>query len=419
MIRRLTRLLRLWPPFWAWMLAFAVACGGSGDGALREGDVAPAPTATAPPATRYASPGQQRTVAPLDRLPTRTPAGFVAGAGLPGATVTVRERPFRAGGTPAAPGVTPSGLRPATPTVAPPAVHDPEHTPGPPAYVVPDEVWAAGWAVSALSCFEDFFSRVEGYDGVEVFGPEVLNRLSAEMLAVRGDCVAEGWSPVFVLGPVDVCRRLSTVGGEGIRRGITPLGSHLTELVGRYRQLGPTGMGGLEVPTRRFLIHLEKLPYSDGSGCWYGGPIHEFLYFSGETSEGEYRHSISAWSFPRCEAALRGVLRHMRDSGVGLDFEAVLNARQLVVEEYGELCGLQWVIMPSAGPAAGCRWPGATGYLEDGGFLVNWLARDSRGNPLTDARGGSPCWLLRQDGVWEYSDPVEVPGIDYATGRAP
>lgn len=407
--------------FWLAALAgtLALACGGAGG---PDGVVAPEPSATPFGAgvavARYIGPEQQRTVTPLGNLPTRTPVGFNAGGLLPGATVTARDRLF-GGGTPAAAGVAATPAVFPTATSLPPEVHDPEHTPGPPAYEVSDEVWEEGWSVETLSCFEDFFSRVTAYDGAERFGPEVLNRLSAEMLAARADCVLSGWSPSFVLGPVDVCRGLTSVGGVGAQWGITPWDDHMMRVVGRHRYVGPTEMGGARTSTRRFLMHLDRLPYSDGSGCWYGGPWHEFFYFSGETADGEYRHSVSAWRFPRCEAALRGVLPDMRESGMTLDLEAVLNARQLVAEEYGALCGRRWVITPAAGPAAGCRWNGPTGRTENGDFLVNWLAEDERGNPLTDARGGSPCWLLRADGTWEFSDPVAFSGIDYATGRAP
>ena len=107
----------------------------------------------------------------------------------------------------------------------------------------------------------------------------------------------------------------------------------------------------------------------------------------------------------------------MEERGLDPDFEAVLTARSLVSEEYGPLCGFRWMIRPSAVHTEGCIWEGDTGRTEDGGFLVNWMLEDQRGDPLTDARGGSPCWLLRPDGVWEFSDPVEFPGIDYATGR--
>ena len=405
LIVRAQRLIAPFLPCAILAMLLVAACGG--DAPPPGGTPTASPDPAIPEATRFYQPSQQRTVTPLVGLPTRTPVGMARPAGLPGAADTAPRR-IAAGATPAAA---------PTATPRPPRVLDPEHTPGPPAYAVPDEIVDRVWVLEPASCFEDFFNRAAGYDGPEAFGPEALQALSDDMLASREDCVMEGWSPQFAVGPVPPCDQARTIGGRYSHNGY-PLPMVFKVRKGKGEVMGPTaayaGSRGF------FLIHFDKLPYSGGSGCWFGGGGSAWLHFSGLSPDGEYVYSESSRSFPGCESALRGVIEDFRNDGRILDFEAVMEAKALVMDAVPEVCGELWLLTPSGTGTAGCRWEGDTGPVGDGGFLLNWnMTPFSSGDDVvTDSKGGSPCWFLSGEGEWLYSAPLDLPAIEYALGRA-
>ena len=56
-----------------------------------------------------------------------------------------------------------------------------------------------------IPCVESFWQVMLNYDGVEEFGPEVVQRLSDQFVKRRPDCAERGWDPGF---PVEQVGRL-------------------------------------------------------------------------------------------------------------------------------------------------------------------------------------------------------------------
>lgn len=348
----------------------------------------------------------------------------------------------------------PTTPNPATETTDPTAAHKPTTTPVPTIAYTPTIAHTPTFEptpaptlnpLKADSCFNEFLTRVttdERKDEIRGGNPaaqetqKYLETISIELLASRPDCKEEGWSPKFSAGEssfdrVDPCK----TGNFGGYRVHYPLQSQDGRIKPTFVIAGNTEdeeyYGGMSL-----LVHFSKLPYSDGSGCWYWTSRGE-MRISITTPDGEY-HSTSYLGLPDCESKLREVIEDFRNEGRELGAEAVRDAQMRVMDAGPKECKAsvprnkihgvddqeylerQWRLTPSETSTDGCDWKGNTGILDDGGFLINWDMTPSQSSEtlVTDSRGGSPCWLLSKDGEWLYSEPVTTPVIYYLLGLA-
>ena len=237
-------------------------------------------------------------------------------------------------------------------------------------------------APEGLGCVEHYRWLLKGYWGRRPFGPETAALLSEKLKGERADCVAEGWSPEFSLEAV--CRT-GTVAG-------TEISSRLVRREGSMRQRralssGKDGNGNI-------LVQFEKLPLSDGRGCWYfkAGKGRWSWVVLGEKS------GIDAPRFPVCEARLKekvlaGDVENLRV----IDVAAAVDR---VKFEFGAECGTgNWDIYPGSGGSEVCSVAAETGYQDGGVLVVNWQEE----HPASD---GAVCWVHDLgSGQWESSYP--------------
>ena len=232
-----------------------------------------------------------------------------------------------------------------------------------------------------MSCEDEYRRMLIGYEGRAPFGAEVAERLSEELTAGRPGCVEEGWVPEF--GLERVC--LSTVvGGLKLSYGFLRAGGRLNT---------PTTLSTRRDESGNILVHFERLPLREESGCWY------------------YAASQQAWgwvvagvvggvdrpAFPVCEGRLREVLAGLEDAEVG-PLE-VARAIDLVKKELAGECGTElWEVYPRGMAHGACEVEEDTGRWEEG-LVVNW-------HPEHPAGGGAVCWVL-SEGEWRESFPVE------------
>ena len=284
--------------------------------------------------------------------------------------------------------------------LAPPVVSLPGHTPAPTVEPLDPARLADALAPRRGSCIAEFRRLVIAYDGPELFGPEVLGRLSDSLLGDRPECGAGGWSPVFDLGAACAAPK---VGSMSLAR------EFKVYSFGRFRGVTGSTLSG----TGGALIQFLKMPYSDLPGCWLYSPRARSWHWA--EIEKPHPDPIS-WTITEgdelftsavCEGLLQLHLESLSPES-GATVVDVLDAlAQVRAIEEGE-CGAigpysipVWDLSVVAEPLAdGCPVTSATGFVDEGvSFLVNF-------GPARPDSEGSYCWTLEvSTEVWTRHGP--------------
>ena len=238
-----------------------------------------------------------------------------------------------------------------------------------------------------ISCVDYYRRMLVDYGGRVSFGPEVAGRLSEEMRSARSDCVAGGWNPEFGLRPICVN---AVVGGVRLKDGFL-----------RYegaKQKRPVVLSSRKDGGGNLLLHFERLPLEERSGCWYYLASRLSWFWAAFDASGSVESGVDRPVFPRCEAYLKELLAGVEPSRVSALF--VARMLDLVKLELSSECaaGL-WESYPRSEEREDCEVLGTTGVLGDGSLLINW-------HPDYPASDGAVCWVRPSDGDWRPSYPV-------------
>ena len=229
----------------------------------------------------------------------------------------------------------------------------------------------------SLSCLDEFRADLAGYDGRGLFGAEVAQALSVDLVARRPECSDGGWSPRF--GLAVVCE-----GGEvaGVK-----LPNGLVRLEGNFHFIFALGSGRDD--DGNILLHFEKLPYADGPGCWFYRALDRQWAWQGPGPEkGVDRRELRA-----CDVELR---ERLLLPGRDVDPYNVVMLRDQISSEYPLDCpAVVWDSFPQLEGYELCGRGYKTGRWGDGKVVVNWRSGNLGG-------GSSLCWVWSTgEGLWK------------------
>ena len=228
--------------------------------------------------------------------------------------------------------------------------------------------------LESLSCLDHYRHLLIDYVGRAPFGAETAWQLSEEFLKSREDCSEQGWEPEFGLEASCVS---VTVGGVRIS-------DHFIEYEGSLNtpRVLSTGMDR----AGNILVHFQKLPFQEQSGCWYfsaRGKSWAWVALGVGTG-------VDLPKFPVCEERLKELVVEL--DGPGFSSLDAARAIDIVRLEMPAQCGTAlWGLYPRREGHDECA--GDTGQLADGSILVNW-------HPEHRSSGGAICWKLSSDGEW-------------------
>ena len=225
---------------------------------------------------------------------TETPATTSATA-----TETTMTASATATPTPATPDTTKTPNPTATETKATPdptATLDPTIAPTPTAEPAPSADPA-----KALECMKEFQNLMFGHEPDELrtkLDTEGVQTISRKMAASSEACQQAGWDPVFATELAEPCTKGDIIGSHD--GNIRILRSYFYTQEGKRIHTKPTLVlisrdettGG---PSIAFLIHFEKLPFSNDSGCWYNDFRNTYFYI--RASSGNVLHEFPNFEF--------------------------------------------------------------------------------------------------------------------------
>ena len=114
----------------------------------------------------------------------------------------------------------------------------------------------------------------------------------------RDACQQAGWDPVFATETAEPCQKGDIIGSYGEKLRVLRPWAWTQD--GKRGHTNPTVVlinrdettGG---PSIAFLIHFEKLPFSNDSGCWYNDFGDTYFYI--RTSGGNVLHEFPNFEF--------------------------------------------------------------------------------------------------------------------------
>lgn len=129
---------------------------------------------------------------------------------------------------------------------------------------------------------------------------EDVQIISDGMAASSEECQQAGWNPVFATETAEPCTEGDRIGFQSNPLDYRQIRSYFYTQEGKRIHTKPTLVlisreettGG---PSIGFLIHFEKLPFSNDSGCWYN----DFgdTYFYTRTSGGNVLYEFRDFEF--------------------------------------------------------------------------------------------------------------------------
>ena len=233
--------------------------------------------------------------------------------------------------------------------------------------------------IDGLECNDAYRELLRGYSVDGFFSARVAEGIAETLLERRDDCGAEGWSPVFKLGRV--CTQ-SSVGGVRLPNSLLRYEGSLNV---------PRSVGTVMDPEGNILVHFEKLPLSEGRGCWfYEARSRRWAWFTEGVGRG-----VDGAKFPRCEARLRQLVVDGVQSGA---VDSLRVARWVDEVRLGDVGGCPeefWNPYAGSGGHQDCGEGWSTGVIPDGRIVVNW----QEGFRVSS---GAVCWVLSPGGAeWE------------------
>lgn len=236
-----------------------------------------------------------------------------------------------------------------------------------------------GPEIGGLECNDAYRELLKGYSGRAVFSARIAEQMAEELLEQRSDCGEEGWSPLFRLGRV--CTQSSVA---GVR-----LPNSLLRYEGTLNI--PRSVGTSMDPDGNLLVHFEKMPLSEGRGCWfYQAHSMRWAWFAKGVGVG-----VDGAKFPRCEARLRELVAEGARVGV---VDGYWVARWVDEVRSWDVRGCPeefWKPYASDSGHEDCGEGWSTGVIQDGRIVVNW----QEGFRVSS---GAVCWVLSPGGVeWE------------------
>ena len=225
---------------------------------------------------------------------TETPATTSATA-----TETTMTTSATATPTPATPDTTKTPNPTTTETKATP---DPTATLAPTIAPTPTAKPAPGAdPAKALECMKEFQNLMFDHDPDELrtkLDTEGVKTISRKMVASSEACQQAGWDPVFATELAEPCTKGDIIGSHGEKH--RRLHASFYSREGRGYKTNPTQVrifrdetaGG---PSIIFLIHFEKLPFSEDSGCWHNNS--QITHFYVRTSDGDVLHEFPNFEF--------------------------------------------------------------------------------------------------------------------------
>ena len=152
-------------------------------------------------------------------------------------------------------------------------------------------------ATKALECLKEFQDLMFNHEPDELrprLDAEDVQIISDGMAASRDACQQAGWDPVFATETAEPCQKGDIIGSYGEKLRVLRPWAWTQD--GKRGHTNPTVVlinrdettGG---PSIGFLIHFEKLPFSNDSGCWYNdfGDTYFYIRTSGGNVLYEFR----------------------------------------------------------------------------------------------------------------------------------
>ena len=255
------------------MLAIAaLACSGGDEATSR-------PTATETPARTATATTGAMNPAPENRTSPTPPTGTTAENDESAEQATVTK-------SPATPVPTSAPSATLAPTVAPTPTSDPA-----------PRIDAA----KALECLKEFQDLMFNHEPDELrldLDTAKVMFISDSMAESSENCQQAGWEPVFATELAEPCTKGNIIGNYGEET--QQLRAYFFTQKGKRVHTNPTLVrifrdettGG---PGIIFLIHFEKLPFSEDSGCWYKDGRGTYFYVL--TSNGDILREFRDFEF--------------------------------------------------------------------------------------------------------------------------